>query len=183
MTKDQIQKITNFCNSYPNHDSVKFYKKYLSLNLDNFTESDFESILKDSRNSKLLNQLSTIIDDIFRNTIQPLEVEDLFLSLIDSNFEFNSTFDFCGENYIIVLTKKSENPLLDNKTIADQIYKTSEILKEKKLFLSLIGSSAESSGRINYELELSKSSVTPVKSSKKDCDYDHDSQRAMLEFM
>ena len=145
MNNEITQKVSNFCKKFPKHDATVFYQKYCSLNFETMCEDDFAHVMsKDPRLNSLLNQLSSIIDYIFRDTILPLEVEDMFLALIESGFDFKVDFSFDDIAYSLKLIKSDTTSIIsDMNLMSNEVFKISEKFKDKKLILDIIRSEVE----------------------------------------
>ena len=183
MNSDKIQKITNFCQKFPNHDVVKFYQKYTQLELSKLTEDDLSKSMNDKRLGKILNQVSDLIDDVFRNTILPLEVEDMFLILIESEINFSLDFNFDKNLYTLKLNKSTDSPITDMNLIFSELNKISEKFKDKKLILSILESNTKNSEtltHIDIKLNLCDKKITEEKKKEKNDDNEERLKQEML---
>ena len=86
MDKDQIQKISYFFKKYSNHSISKFYLDI--LNIKDVNEDALLNISKNERNKTILVHALYLIDDVFKESINPVLLEDEFLVLTEDSNTF-----------------------------------------------------------------------------------------------
>ena len=161
MDKDQIQKISYFFKKYSNHSISKFYLDI--LNIKDVNEDALLNISKNERNKTILVHALYLIDDVFKESINPVLLEDEFLVLTeDSNLiEFTNDYDFSKNSYKIYLIKNTKNIIKDLNDVSFEISKIKERLQLKKLVLDII-ETVSSHDRISFRLSLGVHKYEPM---------------------